>query len=254
MHASVPAPDRSIVPRPRRTAPAAARDLPAALPLPAALALPTALVALLLGACVTINVYFPAAAAEKAADRIIEQVYGGAGAPAQAPPAGDKRTNLAPGSAVAPAPRSAAMPAFAPESQGVLQAAAIRVLDFVIPAAHAQQPDLNVSTPAIRALVASMEARHATLVPHYQSGAVGIGDDGMIEIRDQNAIPLAERNNVRKLVADENADRGNLYAEIARANNNPDWVTDIRNTFARRWIDKAQAGWWVKDGGAWKQK
>ena len=28
-----------------------------------------------LNACVTINIYFPAAAAEKAADRIIEEVY-----------------------------------------------------------------------------------------------------------------------------------------------------------------------------------
>ncbi|MBI2311209.1 MAG: hypothetical protein HYU77_01730 [Betaproteobacteria bacterium] len=29
----------------------------------------------LLGGCVTINIYFPAAAAEKAADRIIEEVW-----------------------------------------------------------------------------------------------------------------------------------------------------------------------------------
>ncbi len=28
-----------------------------------------------LGACVTINIYFPAAAAEKAADRIIDEVW-----------------------------------------------------------------------------------------------------------------------------------------------------------------------------------
>ncbi len=28
-----------------------------------------------LGACVTINIYFPAAAAEKAADKIIEEVW-----------------------------------------------------------------------------------------------------------------------------------------------------------------------------------
>ena len=28
-----------------------------------------------LGACVTINIYFPAAAAERAADRIIEEVW-----------------------------------------------------------------------------------------------------------------------------------------------------------------------------------
>ena len=32
--------------------------------------------ALFVASCVTINVYFPAAAAEKAADRIIEQVLG----------------------------------------------------------------------------------------------------------------------------------------------------------------------------------
>ena len=35
-----------------------------------------ALALLLLTACVTINIYFPAAAAEQAADRIIEGVWG----------------------------------------------------------------------------------------------------------------------------------------------------------------------------------
>ena len=34
------------------------------------------LLLLLAAACVTINVYFPAEAAEKAADRIIQDVYG----------------------------------------------------------------------------------------------------------------------------------------------------------------------------------
>ena len=204
--------------------------------------------ALLLGACVTINVYFPEAAAEKAADRIIDQVYGADGKPA--PAAGDKRTSLPPTADGAPRPFTAP----ATPERGVLLAAAGAVLDFLGPPAHAQQPDLNVSTPAIRALVESMEARHAALAPLYASGAIGPTDDGMIDVRDQNAIPLAERNNVRKLVADENADRANLYAEIAKANGNPGWVADIRNTFARRWIDKAQPGWWYREGGTWKQK
>jgi len=35
----------------------------------------TAAVALVLPACVTINIYFPAAAAEKAADKIIDEVW-----------------------------------------------------------------------------------------------------------------------------------------------------------------------------------
>jgi predicted small lipoprotein YifL len=34
-----------------------------------------ALVSIILTACVTINIYFPAAAAEKAADQIIEEVW-----------------------------------------------------------------------------------------------------------------------------------------------------------------------------------
>ncbi|HZW24090.1 MAG TPA: hypothetical protein VFF26_01275 [Gallionella sp.] len=34
-----------------------------------------AMAALALSACVTINIYFPAAAAEKAADQIIEEVW-----------------------------------------------------------------------------------------------------------------------------------------------------------------------------------
>jgi uncharacterized protein YdbL (DUF1318 family) len=200
---------------------------------------------LLLGACVTINVYFPEAAAEKAADRIIDQVYGAGGQPAPAPAAkDDKRSNLVPAT---PLPSH-------DERPSVLLAAANAVLDFIVPPAHAQAPDLNVSTPAIRALVSSMESRHAALAPFYASGAVGPTDDGMIDVRDQNAIPLAERNNVRKLVADENADRASLYAEIAKANGNPGWMADIRNTFARRWIDKAQPGWWYREGGAWKQK
>lgn len=46
-------------------------------------------VALALAGCVTINIYFPAAAAEKAADRIIEEVWQlkkDAPAPAEKPP------------------------------------------------------------------------------------------------------------------------------------------------------------------------
>ena len=52
--------------------------------------LPIALLALLgLAACVTINIYFPAAAAEKAADKIIDEVWQlqkGQGAPAPSTP------------------------------------------------------------------------------------------------------------------------------------------------------------------------
>ena len=100
-----------------------------------------------------------------------------------------------------------------------------------------------------------MEARHAQLKKYYDAGAIGLTRDGLVEVRDQNLVPLPERNAVRKLVAEENADRANLYREIATANGHPEWEADIRTTFAERWASKAAAGWYFQDaGGAWKKK
>ena len=193
------------------------------------------LAALLLAACVTINVYFPAAAAEKAADRIIEDVWG---------PTSKKSTPAG----------SAPQSSLQRQAGQLLLATLGRVLEFVIPSAEAQTADLNVATPAIRQITQSMEARHGELKKYYDSGAVGLTSNGMVEVRDQNAIPLPERNAAKKLVADENADRANLYREIAKANGHPEWEADIRATFAQRWIDKAASGWYYQGGGGWAKK
>ena len=184
---------------------------------------------LALAACVTVNVYFPAAAAEKAADRIIEDIWG----PGQAPkPEGNEQSSLR-------------------EAAGDVLIAA---LDFVIPAAEAQA-DIDISSPAIRALTASMRARADELAPFFNAGAIGLTSDGLVEIRDPNAVALADRNRLRKLVSDENADRNSLYREIATANGNPDWEADIRSTFAERWVAKARPGWYYKTAaGAWTRK
>lgn len=196
------------------------------------LALPMAAAAVT--ACVTINVYFPAAAAEKAADRVIDEVWGKGGAPAEKP---------------APAPVSFQLPRF------TLDGVVIAVLNAVVPAAHAQgEVNLDATTPEIKQLQAAMAARHPDLLPHYTSGAVGIAADGGLAVRELNAVPLPQRNAVKKLVADENADRSALYREIARANGHPEWEDQIRSTFAKRWAARAQAGWWVQGSSAWTQK
>jgi uncharacterized protein len=191
-----------------------------------------------LSACVTINVYFPAAAAEKAADKIIEDVWGNDAASKPRTQSQQRETRDD-----------------SSEPQRVLLAAAGTLLDLLVSPAQAQTADLNVSTPAIRALTQSMEARHGQLKKYYDSGAVGFTQDGLVEVRDQNLIPLPERNGARKLVAEENADRVSLYREIATGNNHPEWEADIRSTFAERWISRATAGWYYQDSaGAWKQK
>jgi len=188
---------------------------------------------LVLAACVTINVYFPAAAAEKAADKIIEDIWG---------------------------PDKAQKPEGSPQSAigrgtGEVLVAALRgVLDFVVPVANAQA-DIDISSPAIRALTSSMKGRAGELEAFFSSGAIGLTSDGLVEIRDANTVALADRNKLRKLVADDNADRNSLYREIASANGHPEWEADIRGTFAERWIANARAGWYYKSkAGAWTQK
>jgi len=67
-------------------------------------------------------------------------------------------------------------------------------------------------------------------------------------------VPLAQRQALNALVAAENKDRNALYKEIAVANQNPQWESDIRNTFAQRWVEKAKAGWWYQGASGWTQK
>jgi uncharacterized protein len=193
--------------------------------------------AVALAACVTINVYFPAAAAEKAADRIIGDVIGKDGnapPPDKSPPTG-----------------------FNIEPTRIERAALLalgRVLNIAVSPARAAEPDLDVSSAAIRQITDSMKARHGQLAKYYDSGAIGYTADGMVSMHDANAIALAERTPVRNSVADENKDRTALYNEIARANGHPEWASSIRSTFAKRWVANAKAGWFYNDGSGWKRK
>ncbi len=114
--------------------------------------------------------------------------------------------------------------------------------------------DLEANTPAIATIKGNMQARHGQLAAHYASGAIGLTKDGLIVVRDANAVPLKDRGALNNAVAAENADRKNLYQEIAAANGHPEWQAEIQATFASRWIDKAQGGWWVQGSGGWVKK
>lgn len=185
-------------------------------------------VLVLLAACVTINIYFPAAQAEQAAERIVEDILG------DQVPSDDK-------GALHTIPEYSRY--------------AGRVLEFFLPSAQAAQPDFNADTPAIRKLQASMKSRTDRLAPYYTSGAVGFARNALLEIRDPSKISLKERAAVASLVADENSDRNRLYQAIADANNHPEWESKVRATFARTWAEKAAKGWWYQEqNGSWKQR
>jgi uncharacterized protein YdbL (DUF1318 family) len=181
-------------------------------------------------ACVTVNIYFPAPEVREAAEKIVDETWGGATPSPKAAPG--KQSSL---------------------GNRMLMAAA----DALSPAeAFAAEVDVNVSTAAIRAIKDGMRQRAGELKPHLSSGAVGIGKDGLLVVRDAGAGDLATRAKVKRLVDAENKDREDLYREIATANNfGGERVADIRSIFAQTWKDKAERGWWIQSaGGAWTQK
>jgi uncharacterized protein YdbL (DUF1318 family) len=118
------------------------------------------------------------------------------------------------------------------------------------------QADLQISTPAVTALRESLRQRYRDhLKSYFASGAIGLSRDGLIALRDANAVPLAQRQQVNALIAAENQDRAALYREIAAANNHPEWESEIRGTFAKRWSERAPAGWYYQDAsGIWVRK
>jgi len=186
----------------------------------------------ILAACVTINVYFPAAAAERAAERFVEDVL--------AEPKDDSSL-------------------FDPLRLPVeaLRMAALGALDLLVPSAAAQsEAEIEINTPQINAIKARMADRQRqSLGSLFDAGAIGFTADGFVAIRDRSAVPLSERRSLESLVADENRDRKAVYREIAVANGHPEWEGDIQETFAREWLRNARPGWYYQSAdGSWRQK
>lgn len=203
----------------------------------------------LLASCVTVNVYFPAAQAQQAADKVIDAVTGSTDT--DVPPAQDQQSKPPNASGREP-PSSDRRAAATPES--MLLAATGHLLEMLVPAAAAQeQPNLNISTPEIRAIIGSLRQRYHSLKPFAASGAIGFTADGTVAVRDPGSVPLAQRATLTRLVAQQNQDLAQLYSEIAKANGHPEWAADIRNVFAQRWRAHAhKRGLYYRDsGGNW---
>ena len=195
--------------------------------------------ALALTACVTINVYFPAAEAKEAAREFVEKVID------EADKVQIKET----------------------PADGGGMAMLHKRFDFDVSgfdpwmlvgigSAQAQSaPDITIKTPAIQAIQSRMESRFAnTLRAGFDSGALGFTSDGLITVRDAGKLELKDRVAMNAAVADDNRDRKAVYREVAVANGHPEWESQIRDVFAKQWIASARSGWWYQSGGAWKQK
>ncbi|MCG8426655.1 MAG: YdbL family protein [Chromatiales bacterium] len=189
---------------------------------------------LFLAACVTINIYFPAAQAEQAAERIVDDILGKETETPKETPQKDKGASL--------------------DSDRHISIGE-QILNFIVPTAHAAEPDFTVNTPAIRKIQARMKARHGSLAPFYSNGAIGFTKNALVAVRDSKAVGLKNKARVNNLLKEENRDRNALYQAIADANGRPEWEGRVRAVFAKTWIEKATGGWWYQNSkGQWLQK
>ena len=189
-------------------------------------------------ACVTINVYFPEAAAEQAATTLISDVLG-----QQNNDTNESETSGGQGGGSV---------AISNKNNGLL---AWDPMSWLIPSAHAQDVNIDINTGPILAIRDRMRTRQqGQLRSFFESGAIGFTNNGLIEIRDRSVVSLAQRNQLTQLVNADNTDRNAIYREIAVANGHPEWEGQIRNTFARRWVELAPAGWYYQNNsGQWQQ-
>ena len=175
-------------------------------------------------ACITVNIYFPEAAVQKTAEKIVDEIR------ENEEKKEDKKI---------------------PSYSGQLSLSSF----FIVPAVYGQQ-ETTVSTPTIRALKQSMRERFPELVPFYDGGQIGESNDGYLVKRNEDNLDLKARAKLRNLVREENKDRGDLYREVAAALDiDQSQIPRIQKIFAENWIRKSRPGWWIqKEDGTWERK
>lgn len=178
-------------------------------------------------ACVTVNIYFPAAEVKRDAERIVKDVYGELeeeGQKEQQKPGTEQNSSLV-----------------------------IYLASFFGPSeAHAQDVTAT-SNAAIRGLKDQIAQNLQQLAPFLNSGNVGIDANGYLALRDTGGMAVSDVAKVKKLLASDKNLRDQLYAEVARARNTSE-VDKVREIFADMWRGQARSGWYVQQGGSWTRK
>ena len=178
----------------------------------------TLVITLVVWACVTINIYFPAEKVESVAGEIVSEVRG------QKPENqdGDKEKD-----------NSKEEESAKEKEKSSLRFDTLLALGDSI--AWADEVT-TVSNPTIRALKAAMKNRYPVMKPFYQKGMLREGNDGYVSLGSTSGLGLKERRDLNNLVEAENKDRETLYLEVAKALNiDPSQVNRVAEIFAKDW-------------------
>jgi len=178
----------------------------------------TLVITLVVWACVTINIYFPAEKVESIAGEIVSEVRGQK--PENQDGAKEKDNSKE------------------EESAKEKEKSSLRfdtLLALWDSSAWADEVT-SVSNPTIRALKEAMKNRYQIMKPFYQKGMLLEGNDGYVSLGSTSGLGLKEKRDLNSLVGAENKDRERLYLEVAKALNiDPSQVNRVAEIFAKDW-------------------
>jgi uncharacterized protein YdbL (DUF1318 family) len=134
----------------------------------------------------------------------------------------------------------------------VLGAFAALSIPSAAKAAAAQNPDMT--NPAIKKFVDSRIARLPNIDKYKALGIIGENNHASVEIRSADAVKDPQgREEVQRLVQDENADRTAQFLEVAKQQKKD--MSKVREEYAQTFRDRAKAGEWIQlPDGVWKKK
>ena len=181
-----------------------------------------AVVVFLITACVTVNIYFPAAEVKQAAEDIARDIRGQQGEQGG--------------------------------QEGSVEKGPTSWLQFGSQAFAASE--LTVSNPTIRQLKARMKSRYPSLVPFMRAGNVGEGANGLLVIKSEAGLGLKQKADLKRVVNAENSDRMALYRAVAQSLNIPgSQISRVQRIFAAEWQKTAPRGTYIeKAPGKWVRK
>ena len=129
---------------------------------------------------------------------------------------------------------------------------------FAAPATAALTPEqinLDIGTPPVMVAKHTLAQRFSRLVRFYDAGIIGLGNDGMVKMRDGSKLSLTQRQIAEKLIDQENPERNSLIYAIAEAHGGKEAQPATRVAQVKRWKDQFHSGWWMEDAqGNWAKK
>mgnify|MGYP003383707537 CR=1 FL=1 len=119
----------------------------------------------------------------------------------------------------------------------------------------AEEINLDIGTPPVIIVKHALAQRASRLVYFLDPGIIGLGNDGMIKMRDGSRLNLAQQQIVGKLIDQENPDRNSLIYAIAEGHGGQQFEAATREAQIKRWKARFHSGWWIEDAqGNWVLK